>query len=198
MNLWQTFTVSKKERNERMDLYGEMLGITEALTLPIGEYSHGMKQKVAIISALVHAPKLILMDELFVGLDPFASHQLGKQPAKSIAKRAVRFSPLMCLKWRKSFGHKVAIIKGGNLVASGTMDEVRGDSSLRGSVLGIGVREGMKLLIGIRLKSMFYNMRRAFGGKKKGTWAMAVIGILAIAFSVEMMMFANWSQLSVF
>lgn len=56
----------------------------------------------------------------------------------------------------------------------------------------------MKLLIGIRLKSMFYNMRRAFGGKKKGTWAMAVIGILAIAFSVEMMMFANWSQLSVF
>ena len=56
----------------------------------------------------------------------------------------------------------------------------------------------MKLLIGIRLKSMFYNMRRAFGGKKKGTWAMAVIGILAIVFSVEMMMFANWSQLSVF
>ncbi|MGN1084248.1 MAG: ABC transporter ATP-binding protein, partial [Lachnospiraceae bacterium] len=76
------YGVSKKERTERIDTYGEMLGITEALTLPISEYSHGMKQKVAIISALVHAPKLILMDEPFVGLDPSASHQLKQLMTK--------------------------------------------------------------------------------------------------------------------
>lgn len=99
------YGVPKEVRNERIDEYGEMLGITEALSLPISEYSHGMKQKVAIISALVHAPKLILMDEPFVGLDPSASHQL-----KQLMKKHCE--------------------EGGNLVASGTMDEVRGDSSL--------------------------------------------------------------------
>ncbi len=124
------YGVPKKERNERIDLYGEMLGITEALSLPISEYSHGMKQKVAIISALVHAPKLILMDEPFVGLDPSASHQLKQLMKKHCEEGGAIFFSTHVLEVAEKLCHKVAIIKGGNLVASGTMDEVRGDSSL--------------------------------------------------------------------
>jgi len=124
------YGVPKKERNERIDLYGEMLGITEALALPISEYSHGMKQKVAIISALVHAPKLILMDEPFVGLDPSASHQLKQLMKKHCEEGGAIFFSTHVLEVAEKLCHKVAIIKGGNLVASGTMDEVRGDSSL--------------------------------------------------------------------
>ena len=124
------YGVSKKERDERIDLYGEMLGITEALALPISEYSHGMKQKVAIISALVHAPKLILMDEPFVGLDPSASHQLKQLMKKHCEEGGAIFFSTHVLEVAEKLCHKVAIIKGGNLVASGTMDEVRGDSSL--------------------------------------------------------------------
>jgi len=124
------YGVPKKERNERIDLYGEMLGITEALALPISEYSHGMKQKVAIISALVHAPKLILMDEPFVGLDPSASHQLKQLMKKHCEEGGAIFFSTHVLEVAEKLCNKVAIIKGGNLVASGTMDEVRGDSSL--------------------------------------------------------------------
>ena len=124
------YGVPKKERNERIDRYGEMLGITEALSLPISEYSHGMKQKVAIISALVHAPKLILMDEPFVGLDPSASHQLKQIMKKHCEEGGAIFFSTHVLEVAEKLCHKVAIIKDGNLVASGTMDEVRGDSSL--------------------------------------------------------------------
>ena len=124
------YGVPKKERNERMDEYGEMLGITEALSLPISEYSHGMKQKVAIISALVHAPKLILMDEPFVGLDPSASHQLKQLMKKHCEEGGAIFFSTHVLEVAEKLCHKVAIIKGGNLMASGTMDEVKGDSSL--------------------------------------------------------------------
>lgn len=124
------YGVPKKERDERIDMYGEMLGITEALALPISEYSHGMKQKVAIISALVHAPKLILMDEPFVGLDPSASHQLKQLMKKHCEEGGAIFFSTHVLEVAEKLCHKVAIIKGGNLVASGTMDEVRGDSSL--------------------------------------------------------------------
>ena len=124
------YGVPKKERNERIDTYGEMLGITEALALPISEYSHGMKQKVAIISALVHAPKLILMDEPFVGLDPSASHQLKQIMKKHCEEGGAIFFSTHVLEVAEKLCHKVAIIKGGNLVASGTMDEVKGDSSL--------------------------------------------------------------------
>ena len=124
------YGVGKKERDERIDTYGEMLGITEALSLPISEYSHGMKQKVAIISALVHAPKLILMDEPFVGLDPSAAHQLKMLMKKHCEEGGAIFFSTHVLEVAEKLCHKVAIIKGGNLVAAGTMDEVRGDSSL--------------------------------------------------------------------
>ncbi len=124
------YGVSKEERNRRIDEYGEMLGITDALALPISEYSHGMKQKVAIISALVHAPKLILMDEPFVGLDPSASHQLKLLMKKHCEEGGAIFFSTHVLEVAEKLCHKVAIIKGGNLVASGTMDEVKGNSSL--------------------------------------------------------------------
>ncbi len=124
------YGVSKEDRNRRIDEYGEMLGITDALALPISEYSHGMKQKVAIISALVHAPKLILMDEPFVGLDPSASHQLKMLMKKHCEEGGAIFFSTHVLEVAEKLCHKVAIIKGGNLVASGTMDEVKGDSSL--------------------------------------------------------------------
>ena len=124
------YGVPKKERNERIDMYGEMLGITDALALPISEYSHGMKKKVAIISALVHAQKLILMDEPFVGLDPSASHQLKQLMKKHCEEGGAIFFSTHVLEVAEKLCHKVSIIKGGNLVASGTMDEVRGDSSL--------------------------------------------------------------------
>lgn len=124
------YGVGKTERKERIDDYGEMLGITEALTLPIAEYSHGMKQKVAIISALVHAPKLILMDEPFVGLDPSAAHQLKQLMKKHCEEGGAIFFSTHVLEVAEKLCHKVAIIKGGTIVASGTMDEVRGDSSL--------------------------------------------------------------------
>ena len=124
------YGVPKEERNRRIDEYGEMLGITDALALPISEYSHGMKQKVAIISALVHAPKLILMDEPFVGLDPSASHQLKQLMKKHCEEGGAIFFSTHVLEVAEKLCHKVAIIKGGNLVASGTMDEVKGDSSL--------------------------------------------------------------------
>lgn len=124
------YGVPKDVRNRRIDEYGEMLGITDALALPISEYSHGMKQKVAIISALVHAPKLILMDEPFVGLDPSASHQLKQLMKKHCEEGGAIFFSTHVLEVAEKLCHKVAIIKGGNLVASGTMDEVKGNSSL--------------------------------------------------------------------
>ncbi|MBP3618532.1 MAG: ABC transporter ATP-binding protein [Lachnospiraceae bacterium] len=124
------YGVSKEDRDKRIDEYGELLGITEALALPISEYSHGMKQKVAIISALVHAPKLILMDEPFVGLDPLASHQLKQLMKKHCEEGGAIFFSTHVLEVAEKLCHKVAIIKGGNLIASGTMEEVKGDSSL--------------------------------------------------------------------
>ncbi|MDD5899285.1 MAG: ABC transporter ATP-binding protein [Lachnospiraceae bacterium] len=135
------YGVPKKERNERIDRYGEMLGITDALALPISEYSHGMKQKVAIISALVHAPKLILMDEPFVGLDPSASHQLKQLMKKHCEEGGSIFFSTHVLEVAEKLCHKVAIIKGGNLVASGTMDEVRGNSSLEEVFLELEVSQ---------------------------------------------------------
>ena len=93
-------------------------------------YSHGMKQKLAVISALIHDPKLIIMDEPFVGLDPKASHLL-KETMREICDRggAIFFSTHV-LEVAEKLCDKVAIIKGGRLIKSGTMEEVRGDASL--------------------------------------------------------------------
>ena len=104
--------------------------MTGELAQPIAAYSHGMKQKLAIISAWLHQPKLILMDEPFVGLDPKASHLLkGMMREVCDAGGAIFFSTHV-LEVAEKLCDKVAIIKKGKLVRSGTMEEVKGDDSL--------------------------------------------------------------------
>ena len=124
------FGVSQSERQERIRRYADTFELTDDLAQPIGSYSHGMKQKLAIISALIHEPKLIIMDEPFVGLDPKASHTL-KLLMRDICDRggAIFFSTHV-LEVAEKLCDKVAIIKGGRLIKSGTMEEVKGDESL--------------------------------------------------------------------
>lgn len=124
------YGVSGPDRRERIRYYGELLGMTDDLTLPISDCSHGMKQKVALIGALIHKPKLILMDEPFVGLDPVASHQLKQVMTKHCQEGGAIFFSTHVLEVAEKLCHKVAIIKGGRLVTSGTMEQVRGDASL--------------------------------------------------------------------
>ena len=124
------YGVTKEDREKRIAELGALLGITDALGRAISECSHGMKQKIAIISALIHKPKLILMDEPFVGLDPVASHQLKNLMAEHCANGGAIFFSTHVLEVAEKLCNKVAIIKNGKLVASGAMDVVRGDSSL--------------------------------------------------------------------
>ena len=124
------FAVSAQKRTELIEKYAVDFGIKESLAMAISGYSHGMKQKLAIIAALIHDPKLVIMDEPFVGLDPKASHQL-KEIMRSIcdAGGAIFFSTHV-LEVAEKLCDKVAIIKGGRLIKSGTMEEVKGDESL--------------------------------------------------------------------
>lgn len=124
------YGVSKEDREKRIAEYSELLGLTEKLATPISAYSHGMKQKLAVIAAFVHQPSLIIMDEPFVGLDPKATHTL-KQLMRSFCDGggAIFFSTHV-LEVAEKLCDKVAVIKDGKLIVSGTMDEVRGDSSL--------------------------------------------------------------------
>ena len=117
-------------RKERMLRYCDMFELTPELARPINEYSHGMKQKLAVISALIHSPKLWLLDEPFVGLDPKAAHTL-KQIMREVCDGggAIFFSTHV-LEVAEKLCDKIAIIKNGRLVVSGTTDEVRGDASL--------------------------------------------------------------------
>ena len=124
------FGVSAEERQKRIREYGDTFELTESFAQPISAYSHGMKQKLAIISALLHDPRLIIMDEPFVGLDPKASHIL-KEIMRDICDRggAIFFSAHV-LEVAEKLCDKVAIIKGGRLIRCGTMEEVKGDDSL--------------------------------------------------------------------
>ena len=124
------FGVDAQTRVQRVDKYAALFELTDDLPQPIATYSHGMKQKLAIISAWLHEPKLILMDEPFVGLDPKASHLLkGMMREVCDAGGAIFFSTHV-LEVAEKLCDKVAIIKGGRLIRAGTMDEVRGDDSL--------------------------------------------------------------------
>ena len=124
------FGVSPEDRQERIKKYADAFELTQDLAQPINAYSHGMKQKLAIISAWIHQPKLIIMDEPFVGLDPKASHLLkGMMREHCDAGGAIFFSTHV-LEVAEKLCDKVAIIKNGKLIKSGTMDEVKGDSSL--------------------------------------------------------------------
>ena len=124
------FRIPLDVRRQRIARYAEMLQIYQDLNQPISSYSHGMKQKIAIISALIHDPKLLLMDEPFVGLDPVASHDLKIVMHDLCENGSSIFYSTHVLEVAEKLCDRVVIIKNGRLVASGTMEEVRGDSSL--------------------------------------------------------------------
>ena len=124
------FGVSAAERKERIHKYSELFELTADLAQPIAAYSHGMKQKLAIIAAWLHSPKLIIMDEPFVGLDPKASHLLKGMMREVCNGGGAIFFSTHVLEVAEKLCDKVAIIKGGRLVRSGTMEEVKGDDSL--------------------------------------------------------------------
>ena len=124
------FGINEKERNERIHKYADMFEITSDLAQPISAYSHGMKQKLAIISAWIHSPKLIIMDEPFVGLDPKASHLLKEMMREVCDNGGAIFFSTHVLEVAEKLCDKVAIIKGGKLIRSGTIEEVKGDDSI--------------------------------------------------------------------
>ena len=124
------FGVNANDRQERIHKYAVMFELTQDLAQPISAYSHGMKQKLAIISALIHEPKLIIMDEPFVGLDPKASHLLKETMHELCATGTAIFFSTHVLEVAEKLCDKVAIIKEGRLICSGSMEEVKGDASL--------------------------------------------------------------------
>lgn len=124
------FGVSAADRQARIRKYADLFELTADLAQPIAAYSHGMKQKLAIIAAWLHQPKLIIMDEPFVGLDPKASHLLKGMMHEVCDEGGAIFFSTHVLEVAEKLCDKVAIIKGGKLVRSGTMEEVKGDDSL--------------------------------------------------------------------
>ena len=124
------FGVDENTRQERIRKYAELFELTNDLGQPIAAYSHGMKQKLAIIAAWMHDPKLIIMDEPCVGLDPKASHLLKGMMREVCDNGGAIFFSTHVLEVAEKLCDKVAIIKGGKLIRSGTMEEVKGDDSL--------------------------------------------------------------------
>ena len=124
------FGVSSEVRQARIRKYADLFELTDDLAQPIAAFSHGMKQKLAIISAWLHDPKLIIMDEPFVGLDPKASHLLKGMMREVCDQGGAIFFTTHVLEEAEKLCDKVAIIKGGKLIRSGTMEEVKGDDSL--------------------------------------------------------------------
>ena len=137
------FGVTAADRAGRIRRYGDAFGLTEDLAQPVSAYSHGMKQKLAILSALVHAPRLLLMDEPFVGLDPRASHQLKVLMRQFCDEGGAIFFSTHVLEVAEKLCDKVAIIRAGCLVRAGTMEQVKGDDSLEEVFLELeGEKEG--------------------------------------------------------
>lgn len=124
------FGVTENSRKERIRKYGDAFELTADLAQPVASYSHGMKQKLALISALIHEPKLIIMDEPFVGLDPKASYLLKETMREICDKGGAIFFSTHVLEVAEKICDKVAIIKGGKMIKSGTMEKVKGDTSL--------------------------------------------------------------------
>ena len=124
------YGVSSEVRQERINRYAEKFEMKKNLAMGISSYSHGMKQKLALISAWIHEPRLIIMDEPFVGLDPKASHLLKEMMHEFCQEGGSIFFSTHVLEVAEKLCDKVAIIKGGRLIRSGTMEEVKGDASL--------------------------------------------------------------------
>ncbi|MBO7405063.1 MAG: ABC transporter ATP-binding protein [Clostridia bacterium] len=129
------FGVPADVRQEKIRTLGDTFDLTKDLAQPISAYSHGMKQKLAVISAWLHDPKLILMDEPFVGLDPKASHLLKELMRELCDRGGAIFFSTHVLEVAEKLCDKVAIIKNGRLIRSGTMEEVKGDESLEEAFL---------------------------------------------------------------
>ena len=124
------FGIPAAERQEKIRKYADLFELTNDLGQPISAYSHGMKQKLAVISGLLHSPKLIIMDEPFVGLDPKASHLLKGMMREHCDNGGAIFFSTHVLEVAEKLCDKVAIIKQGKLIKAGTMEEVKGDDSL--------------------------------------------------------------------
>ncbi len=124
------FSIPAAERQEKIRKYADLFELTGDLGQPISAYSHGMKQKLAVISAWLHSPKLIVMDEPFVGLDPKASHLLKEMMREHCDSGGAIFFSTHVLEVAEKLCDKVAIIKQGKLIKAGTMEEVKGDDSL--------------------------------------------------------------------
>ena len=131
------FGVPSDVRNEKIDALAETFGIKDDLAQLISAYSHGMKQKLAIIGAWLHDPKLIIMDEPFVGLDPKAAHTLKEMMREVCDGGGAIFFSTHVLEVAEKLCDKVAIIKEGKLIRSGTMEEVKGDASLESVFLDL-------------------------------------------------------------
>ena len=124
------FGIDETERKEQIEKYAQLFELTDDLTAAVASYSHGMKQKLAVISAWIHNPKLIIMDEPFVGLDPKAAHLLKEMMKEACSKGSAIFFSTHVLEVAEKLCDKVAVIKGGRLIRSGSMEEVKGDDSL--------------------------------------------------------------------
>ena len=124
------FGISVQERQERIHNYADRFELTDDLAQSIAAYSHGMKQKLAIIAAWIHQPKLIVMDEPFVGLDPKAAHLLKGMMREICDQGGAIFFSTHVLEVAEKLCDKIAIIKAGRLIRFGTMEEVKGDDSL--------------------------------------------------------------------
>ncbi len=131
------YGVSKAVRDEKIKKYADSFELTQDLSAPIGSYSHGMKQKLAIIAAWIHSPKLIIMDEPFVGLDPKASHRLKEMMREHCEGGGSIFFSTHVLDVAEKLCDKVAIIKKGKLVITGKMEDVKGNASLEDAFLGL-------------------------------------------------------------
>ncbi len=139
--LADVFDVGTEERGERIRTYADALGLTRDLASPIATYSHGMKQKLCIIGAWLHQPKLILMDEPFVGLDPKAAFTLKQMMREHCEAGGAIFFSTHVLDVAEKLCDRVAIIRGGKLVSVGAMDEVRGNESLEEVFLELEAEE---------------------------------------------------------
>ena len=124
------YGVSKNDREQRIKTYADAFEITKNLGDLISSYSHGMRQKLAVISALVHRPKLLILDEPFVGLDPTASHRLKEMMKELCAEGGAIFFSTHVLEVAEKLCNKIAIIKNGKLISVGDTDTVKGDASL--------------------------------------------------------------------
>ncbi len=136
------YEVPKEERESKIKRYADMFELTGDLAQPISSYSHGMKQKLAIISALIHEPRLMILDEPFVGLDPKASHMVKEMMRDMCSRGCAIFFSTHVLEVAEKLCDKVAIIKGGKLIAAGSMEDVKGDSSLEQVFLELESEQG--------------------------------------------------------